>query len=88
MNEIEWTYAYVSHAKELAKQARIELYGLHYSTNFMLLFLRDMALEAIKYGFDYPAFAYDEATLLCIASRLNHLNYAIGNNSWTGNCCN
>ncbi len=68
-----------------AKQAKTELYGLHYNTNFMLLFMRNIILKALQMHLTGLFVVYSDDDIQCLKARLQILTI---NSSLSSSCCN
>ena len=62
---------YQSHilAKDVAKAARIEIFGLHYTVNWIELIARNLAVKALIYHEDCGGYYTDEQ-VNCIKARM------------------
>ena len=77
-------------AKDVAKAARIELYGLHYSVNWIELIARNLAVKALIYHADYGGYYTDEQEN-CIKARMGVIGKGIivgkTNQNNSQDCC-
>jgi hypothetical protein len=89
INEIELFNVKVTLAKEVAKQSKTALYGLHYKTDFNALFLNRIGLHVLDLhfngGFDD---VLTEDDIECIYSKICDVKRIISNGNYSGGCCN
>ena len=99
MNSFELSFLKTALSKQVAKTAKIELYGLHYKTDWFVLMVRNMVLKALQYNIDCPVeigqseeenvYFYTDEQIKCMLSRSNKLsNSKLKVKTSDNNCCN
>jgi hypothetical protein len=98
MNSLELSFLWSQHSKNVVKAAKIDLYGLHYESDWIALLARNLVLKALQHNLDCPVevgeteahnvYYYDNEQIKCMLATTNRIGQSKSRvRSGNNNCC-